>query len=499
MHLTPPEILAHLALIKAPEKLPKVIRDLPLPALELRAGGAASKDVVEGLLRYLSVSEGRGYRREDLLSVFEPYSAGTLALQAFAAWETTGFNGRHGWLLELMVALGDDRLALALEPHIIAWQHEGDTGRKRAIRTIPLLEALGTPTALMVLVGLTHTQDVPSVHDEAVRVLVAAARKAGKTHQQLSDEVIPDCGLDERGTRRFDLGGRALTLVLDQEFEPRLRDPERTLYEAIPQGAPGDDPEKVKRAVQEWELMQRRLHEVIVIQTRRMQEAMITGRSWRGERWEEVILAHPLMINFARRLVWGIYDEAGGLITSFRATEDATLVDVHDEEVLLTPRSQVRIVHPASLRRAERQAWVDSLVDYEIFAPFDQLDHEVCLPEARRGTAMTPDEDKRFTSLALREVMKREGWRRDTAGGYVRRYFYKRFEEDTLTGYVDLEPGLTAGGERSDPPQQIKALRFTGSKRGQKSGVPLEQVPDYCVSELLRFVSLVEQEQRRQR
>ncbi len=224
---------------------------------------------------------------------------------------------------------------------------------------------------------------------------------------------------------------------------------------------------------------------------------MITGRTWPVEVWRELILKHPLMTNFARRLVWGSFDENHDVVVTFRAsTDDATLIDVEDEEVELDESGRVGLLHPVQMSAAMRQQWADSFADYEVFAPFDQLGRQVFeLPEELEQKSFVPDQSITYTSRALREVMKREGWRRDTAGGYDRRYFFKSFGEHGHVMYLDLDPGLTAGGESWDPDQHVTKVR--GNKIGQNKETPVDirNVPGVCFSEALRFLSQVEEHQ----
>lgn len=496
------ELVEKMRQTKAPRTLTKILREATLPALLFEeTGEQVDEDFMKGLLRHIG-SGSREISREVVQGALDRKSAGDLALALLALWEANGYNGRYDWIAAGAALLGDDRTALELERCIQQWQRNSSSSwRKKAAALLYLFDRMDTPTSLMVLVGLTHSQDIPTVYDAAVRALQRAADRRKMSWHELSDSVIPDCGLDARGTRIFELGEAVrLRLVLDREFEPVLRDEKtRKVYDS-PESYPDDervDAQKRRDAIYDWGLMLARLRELITIQTRRMEEVMVHGRLWSAERFEELILKHPLMVNFAKSLVWGIYDANHHLLGTFRASEEGDLMDVEDAEVKLEATHFIGLVHPVDLSVSQCQKWAESLADYEIFAPFDQLGRQVYLPDesllsSREEADPTPGQ--LYTSKALRAVMKREAWRRDTDGGYRRMFFYKPFETHELSAYVHLDPGLQAGGERWDDDQHIVSIKFKPFKRGAHHEL-LREVPLVCYSEARRFLELVKSEQ----
>lgn len=487
---------------KTPRTLTKVLREATFSPLRFaETGEVVDEDFKVGLLRHIGAG-CKELSRGVVLRGLEEKSAGDLALELLDLWKANGYNGRYDWIANSVAVLGDDRSALELERCIHQWQkNTSSTWRKKAAGLIYLFDRMDTPTSLMVLVGLTHSQDVPTVYDAAVYALQRAAKKRAMTWHELSDSVIPDCGLDARGTRIFELGDDVrLKLVLDREFEPVLRDEKtREIYDSpldYPDGG-GVDPEKKRQAVHQWELMLARLRELITIQTRRMEEVMVNGRLWHRDRFEELILRHPLMVNFARSLVWGVYDANHNLIVTFRASEEGDLMDVEDAEVELAADHVVGLVHPVDLSVGLCQKWADSLADYEVFAPFDQLGRQVYLPDdaiLNEREEADPTPGQMYTSKALRAVMKREAWRRDTDGGHIRTFFFKPFDAHDLSAYVHFSPGLNAGGESWDEDQTIVSIKFKPFKRGAHHRV-LREVPLVCYSEARRFLELVKAEQ----
>jgi hypothetical protein len=105
-------------------------------------------------------------------------------------------------------------------------------------------------------------------------------------------------------------------------------------------------------------------------QIQRLERAMADGRTWSVAEFQRYLVAHPLLGELARRLVW----QADG--TAFRIAEDGTFADVEDDAVELHDDARLRLSHPVLLGDS-LPAWVRLLADYEVLQPFDQLGRPV--------------------------------------------------------------------------------------------------------------------------
>ncbi|MEV3938415.1 DUF4132 domain-containing protein [Glycomyces sp. NPDC049804] len=103
-------------------------------------------------------------------------------------------------------------------------------------------------------------------------------------------------------------------------------------------------------------------------QVQRLERAMADGRTWTVAEFRERIVAHPLLWELARRLVWQADEPA----LAFRLAEDRTFADVEDDTVDMPDEARVRLAHPVLLGDA-LPAWQRQLADYEVLQPFDQL------------------------------------------------------------------------------------------------------------------------------
>jgi hypothetical protein len=118
-------------------------------------------------------------------------------------------------------------------------------------------------------------------------------------------------------------------------------------------------------------------------QVQRLERAMADGRTWSVAEFRRYLVAHPLLGELARRLVW----QADEPRIAFRLAEDHTFADVEDDTVVLPDDARVRLAHPVLLGDSV-PAWVGQLADYEVLQPFDQLGrpaHAVTAAEVEAG------------------------------------------------------------------------------------------------------------------
>jgi len=477
-----------------PKSLPSICKKHGVPELIGRDGEPVGKAYHLAVVRAL-VEGGGTWRtvKHTVAAKVDPESAATFALALLNAWIAEDFHGRYDWIGTALGAMGDDRVAFGLKPHLKRLSHRraSDSDRKKAMGLMHVFGDIGTDSALLVLIGLGQANTRPSVFEAAWGVIRQAAGRRRITPAQLEDRVAPDCGLDERGGRVFDYGPRQFHLVFDEDFRPRLRHPDGGLTESLPAAASGDDAEKVEACLADWALMSRQLEEILDIQTERLRRSMVQGRRWSAEDWTTWILGHPLMVNYAQRLVWALHDADGKVAATVRAAEDRTLVDLEDDEVPLGDHT-VSLAHPAMLSADDRGAWSDHLADYEILQPFPQLGRPVHIPSEAEATAeaLTRWASANIDARQLYESLLGRGWDRD--GGYGQRiHFMKHFPDKKLQAGVKMDPGYSAGGIDWAGPQSLPKVWFASTEKGaawddeSADLVPLDQVDPVVFSEVV--------------
>jgi len=488
----------YLLSLDKPKSMPTIVKQAKPPELLDRAGEPVGKKYQLAVVRAL-YQGGVVWQtvKDTVQQTLDPTSASDFVLALLDAWVKKDFHGSQAWIGNALGGLGDDRGALTLKPHLQRLSHRraSDGERKKAMALMTVFGEIGTDTALLVLIGLGQQNTRPTVYSASWGVINAAASSRGLTVPQLEDRVTPDCGLDADGGRSFDYGPRRFSLVFDEHFLPRLADPDGGFHDKLPEAAPTDDADKVAAAGADWALMSKQLAEILDIQTERLRRSMVTGRRWSTADWSTWIKDHPLMVNYARRLVWGLHGADGALLNTFRAAEDSSLVDIEDDELASFPEgSTVSLVHPASLSAEQRAAWGEHLADYEIIAAFPQLGRPVYAPEGDEvdGVKLTRWADAAIKASDLYESLLSRGWDRDGYGYGQRKYFFKAFKGAAVVVWLEMDPGYSAGGVDWAGPQKLPRVYFVtesnttwADELKDEEMIPLKDVDPVVFSEVV--------------
>ncbi len=477
----------------SPAELPAWARDADLPPVAV-GGNCLSAPQVLALLAALRDSPLGSPR--PLVSAVRQH-ADRLALDRFAwrlceAWLGTGAPPKERWAMTALGHLGGDESVLKLTPRVRAWP--GESQHPRAVLGLEVLRAVGTDTALMQLNGIAQKLKFKGLQNKAREFMEAIAADRGLTKDQLEDRIVPDLGLDEKGSRTLDFGPRRFQVVLGPDLTPLVRDESGAVKPDLPKPGAKDDAAKAAEAVAEWKVLKKALRDAAKVQARRLEQAMVTGKRWSVEEFETLLVRHPLMVNLVRRLLWGGYDGKGKLVRLFRLNEEGEYADEKDAPCTLKGVDQVGVVHPLHLTAQQRAAWGEVFVDYEILAPFPQLGrpvHELDKDEAK-GT-----EIRRFANIkvgpgAMLGTMEQVGWTRGSASDHgVIQEFSKPFPAQGVTAVLENEPGVMLGLMAHSEDQKVPRCFFlkgayapVGYPRHTKL-LPLKQVDRLAVSEVL--------------
>lgn len=409
----------------------------------------------------------------------------------FERWNQEGCPKKHDWCLRVMSIFGDDAFTLELSKWCDAWpKHDLP---EVAEAGVDLLAEIGSDTALMALNGLAQRATFAAVRRRSRARLETVAARRGLRAAELEDMVIDTCGLDDRGRMSFDYGTRAFELVFDADLKPRFRDEEGEVHRSLPRARKSDDKGRVQGARARFKLVKKRLAEVLKTQRRRLEEALVDGRRWNPQRWEMTHIDHPLMTHLVQRFLWGAFD-GPTLMWAFRVDESRGLVDVDDDPVDRheLSRLQVGLVHPLELGAAAE--WSNVLADYEIVAPFRQLDRQTY----RHDDAGELIEHLRVSGEvepgALRGQMKRLGWTMGYPADDRAQYFTRAFGRADQRAWLLIRPGLHPTEWRRDEPQTFRDLVFTETGGPSPDDVPyitLSRVERVTLSEALRAVKRV--------
>jgi predicted DNA-binding WGR domain protein len=388
-------------------------------------------------------------------------SLDAFAWALFEQWIAEGAPPKQKWAMRSLGFLGSDAVALKLTPLIRAWP--GESQHPRAVLGLECLRQIGTDTALMQLNGIAVKLKFKGLQNKAREFMEAIATEKGLTTAQLEDRIVPDCDLDERGSRVFDFGPRQFRFVLGPDMKPMLKDTDDKVKPDLPKPGAKDDAAKAEAAVNDWKLMKKQIKEVATTQAQRLEQAMVTGRRWPVADFETLLVKHPLMTNLVRLILWGGYDKKGKLTATFRVTEDQTYSDAKDVECTLKGLDSVGIVHPLNLTEDQKSAWGEIFSDYEIVPPFQQL--------GRPGFGFNKDELQsneitRFSQVKIPCAtlvfgLEKLGWTRGQPqdNGQVNGHS-KYFPSADLSAVIIFEDGFPVGYREGWEDQKIADIYF---------------------------------------
>jgi hypothetical protein len=162
---------------------------------------------------------------------------------------------------------------------------------------------------------------------------------------------------------------------------------------------------------------------------------------------------------------------------AFRIAEDYTYSSWEDRGLSLPPETAlIGVMHPLYLSYIEREAWQQTLIDYEIIPPFPQmtrtthtlLDYNV-VPQAE-GVIFYPRPLKHPARPRSVGLFPLHGWqfRQDT------RCYQRRFPQQQLTAQIRY----------SSHRRRIKLCTF----QREQQVVPIQHVAPVIVSETLHFI-----------
>ncbi len=416
------------------------------------------------------------------------------AWRLFELWQGEGAPSKERWAMTALGHLGGDESVLKLTPLLKVWPGEGQ--HARAVHGLECLRAVGTDTALTQLNGIAQRLKFKGLQNKAREFMEAIATDRGMTKAQLEDRIVPDLGLDERGSRTLDFGPRKFQVVLGPDLAPLVRGEDGKTKADLPKPGAKDDAAKAAEAVTDWKVLKKALRDAIKVQAHRLEQAMVTGRRWTAEEFEALPVRHPLMMNLVRRLLWAGYDKDGKPIRTFRVTDEREYADARDAACSLEGVAVVGVVHPLHLSAEERGAWGEVFGDYEIISPFPQLGralHQLEPGEAEKQT-ITRFARVKVPGVSVAGALEKAGWTRGPLQDHGDFHeYYKFFPGGGVTAVVGVEPGLWASNI-ADPQEQslpqcwfLPGLAVPEWYRPKElaRALPLAQVDPVVVSEVL--------------
>jgi hypothetical protein len=381
-------------------------------------------------------------------------SLARFSLALFEQWLAAGAPSEDGWALTQLTHFGDDEAVRVLAPLVARWP--GENQHHRAVKGLKVLGAIGSEAALRAINQIAEKAKFDAIKAEAGDQMDAVAANIGLTTEQLGDRLVPDFGLREESALVLDYGPRQFRVGFDEALKPFVTDMDGKPRKTLPKPGVKDDELLAEAAYKRFAGLRKDLRTVAADQVKRLERAMVHGRTWTFAEFEEHFVRHPLVWHLARRLVWTA-DPGDGPV-AFRLAEDKGCTDVDENDLHLPAEAVVRLAHPAILGE-EVNAWAEIFADYEILQPFDQLGRPVmAFTEDERRTGRL----KRFEGVTV-PVGKLLGL---TNKGWSRAQPQDAGVEPGMTlwlkdiGYIviDLEPGIWVGAIDQCPDQTLRTV-----------------------------------------
>ncbi|MFD8011409.1 DUF4132 domain-containing protein [Streptomyces sp. NPDC059762] len=426
------------------------------PRIRLRTGATLPVSAVAHLITMVSVSKpGAPYPGlAEVRELCTPASLAAFAWGLFEEWRVVGMPPKEAWTLHALGWFGDDDTVQALTPVIRAWPGEG--AHHRAVEGLDVLAAIGTDSALLHLHGISQRVKFKALKQRAQEKIAEVADELGLTAEQLADRLVPDLGLDADGSTVVDYGTRRFTVGFDEALKPFVRDAEGRRLKDLPKPGARDETERATAERKRFLALKKDVRTIAADQVRRLEAAMVAGRSWTGAEFRQLFVEHPLVWHLSRRLVWSA--EQDGTTTAFRIAEDRTYADADDELLTVADDATITLPHPLHLTDS-LGTWAELLADYEIVQPFPQLGRQLHTPteEDSASARLTRFEGVTVPVGRLLGLQKR-GWERGTpqdAG--VERWFSRRLAPERHL-VIQLEPGIAVGMLDEFPDQTLDTV-----------------------------------------
>jgi hypothetical protein len=407
--------------------------------------------------------------------------------------DNAGGSSIENWVVTLAALLGDDRVVALLAPQIRQWAES--TRGKMAEYGVQALALLGSDAALLTVdsLALRYRTKKKNVGEAAAEAFRAAAERLGITTDELGDRVVPWLGFEAGKPRIIDCGGRRIEVRISPDFKLKYHDLDKNKPVA---SLPKTAPKEVQAQLKEAGAL---LREAVKAQLSRLENLMVRQQRWPAARWRELFLAHPVLLPFAVRLVWGAYDAQGKRVGLFRALEDRTLTTAEDEGFELPEGCTAGAVHPLEMSEDERGMWQAHLADYEIEPPFPQLERPVVhLPDSQGDVKIVTDyRGTSINALTFRGRAERLGWfRGDVGDGGCIYIFWKSFPAAGVDALIGVD-GMYVGIGMNDEIRLEDLCFVRPGERGRRFyyGIPrdeahvhhlaLKEVPPVVYSEVM--------------
>ncbi|MBN1902898.1 DUF4132 domain-containing protein [Candidatus Sumerlaeota bacterium] len=319
--------------------------------------------------------------------------------------------------------------------------------------------------------------------------LKSAATKQGMTVDDLAEITLPHYGFDSNGIRRENFGDVKLELrIAGMGVEWKWIPPSGKIQDGIPKDVKtkfAGEIASLKKEIKEVE-------KILPSQRDRIDQLMMSERTWRFDQWKKRYIAHPIVSDLSRRLIWNFNAEKERKSGMWR---DFAMADFRGVPLELEENALVSLWHPIDAPLEEKKAWQDFILNRRITQPFRQAFREIYVLTEEEKKRM--DHSNRFAAHILKQhqmaaVCRAFGWKYRLMGRFDS-YSCPALEIPQHNMTVELEikspdPGnpVSPGGIFLYVITYKVSFKYSNGNR-----IPLENIPEKIFSEVMRNVDLL--------
>jgi len=451
-----------------------------LPDIYLENGKKLNENQVKFLIYRMSMIKVMQSDTEAklLINHIDKTKSNEFAKAILEAFLAKGAPAKQKYIMCLAGILGDESL-LGFLQKLFRDLHDGKR-LKMAQYVISTIAMIGTDKALRHVEYISRKyKRKASLEAAAIEALENAAEEMGMDIYELSDKIIPDFGFDGL-YKTIDVNGEELRVFVAKDFKLQFITEEGKVRKSVPKAAS-------KELKAELKTIQKEIREVNRAQKDRLEQYMVLERRWNLEDWTKFYLMNPVMFIYASTLVWGVFDDKNKLKNIFYVDEDASLLDIEDDEIEIE-NGKIGMIHPLRLSEEQKSAWTAKLYEYEIVQPFQQLDRpSFLLSEADKTAKKIVRYHGKGASKgnqATQGHFERRGWRKEVSDGGCFD-FSKTFKQEGMYAFLSLE-GLCIGWyDEKVMFHNIHFMKIGEYAWKDEEFIPLKDVPAIMYSEVI--------------
>lgn len=249
---------------------------------------------------------------------------------------------------------------------------------KLANTSVYILSQMTNESALTALVFLDTTVTFKTTLKQVKKALDEVATRLNMSRDDLLEIGVPTFGLQTIGERAEQWGDTNVKLTIQDTGSTLTFSKKDKVLKSAPTEVKQDFADELKKLKADQKDLDKNLSAIAT----RLDNLMISEKTWQGNIWQERYLNHVLTGTVARRLLWVI----DGTVAFFDG-KTQQMLSLDEKTVDVKQDSEVKLFHPIDFDVATVLAWRDKLFAKGVKQPFKQAWREIyVLTDAERNT-----------------------------------------------------------------------------------------------------------------